>query len=1104
MIDGNASLCLLDTGSEVTCISEDYHRERLPHRKLHPINELTVTGAAGQDVPYLGYIELDLQFQDVGITNSVETLALVTPSTPENEDVPLLVGTNTQLVRDMAKHCFQLAGNQFARKLNVKSTWAKAFKAATKCDTKDGKLGVVKVHGKRPTIIRSGGKVAVTGVTRGNLDREAEVLIESPSETSLPGGLVIHPFVTLLPTGSTVKVKVMIENSTSRDLILAPKLIIGEVFAPKHVSSFNHPPSVSCKSASVSCNTTASSQPASNDTDTQPDSPKLPFNFDSSPISNEWKERFLKILKEKEDVFSKDDLDIGCTSVVKHRINLSDDTPFREGRRRIAPADYDDVKKHLQDLLDKGIIRESESPYASAIVVVRKKNNDVRLCIDYRRINSRTIRDQYNVPKIEEALHALSGARWFTCLDLKSGYYQIAMEEEDKPKTAFWCPLGFYEFNRMPQGITNAPATFQRLMERCMDGMASLQVLVYLDDLVVFSKTLEEHEERLSKVLAQLEAYGLKLSPEKCHFVQTSIKCLGHIVSAEGVQTDPDKVAAVKSWPRPTTLKELKSFLGFTGYYRRFVENYSRVVRPLNDLTQGYDLPKKKRGQQRKQVRKTTNLKDPRIPFGDDWTTPCQLAFEALIEKLTTAPILGFADYSNPFVLHTDASLIGLGATLYQKQDGKLRVIAYASRGLSKSERNYPAHKLEFLALKWAVTEKFTDYLYGAQFQVLTDNNPLTYVLTTAKLDAHGQRWLAALANYNFDIHYRPGKDNGDADGLSRRPQDPPHEDEEYLETVKRIRLLQDRLGANVQDDVLDSQAVSAICKQHRVRPTTPVRCLQHGVAAEPTSTSPQPTSTPNTCEDNHDDIPTLVESISDSPNAVPTEYDNLLTWPGQMPLPEISKTEWRGLQRADPHLRCIIGWKSIGRKPDSKVLSSHADHVKLLVRQWDKLHIKGGVLFRMTRTSDMSETNQLVLPASHYHQAMKGLHDDMGHPGYDRTLDLVRQRFYWPRMATTIQEKCETCAPCVKRKGRVQSAAPLVNITTTAPMQLVCMDFLTLDPDNRNTRNVLVITDHFTRYAQAFPTRDQRATSCQSSMGKIFHPLWVSRTSALRPGKRF
>lgn len=270
-----------------------------------------------------------------------------------------------------------------------------------------------------------------------------------------------------------------------------------------------------------------------------------------------------------------------------------------------------------------------------------------------------------------------------------------------------------------------------------MGDLNRREALVFIDDLIVFSDTLEEHESRLLQVLKRLKEYGLKLSPEKCKFFQTSVKYLGHIVSQHGVKTDPEKIEALKTWPVPKNLKELRSFLGFSGYYRRFVKDYSKIIKPLNDLTAGYP-PLRKQSSRGKE--KTTKCFHPKELFGERWTPECQRAFDEIINKLITAPVLGFANPKLPYILHADASTTGLGAALYQEQDGQMRAITFASRGLMKSEAKYPAHKLEFLALKWAVTAKFSDYLYGTDFAVVTDSNPLTYILTSAKLDATSYR----------------------------------------------------------------------------------------------------------------------------------------------------------------------------------------------------------------------------------------------------------------------------------------------------------------------------------------------------------------------------
>uniref|UniRef100_A0A8C1M5Z3 ribonuclease H n=1 Tax=Cyprinus carpio TaxID=7962 RepID=A0A8C1M5Z3_CYPCA len=391
---------------------------------------------------------------------------------------------------------------------------------------------------------------------------------------------------------------------------------------------------------------------------------------------------------------------------------------------------------------------------------------DVCVCdYDYRTLNSITIPDQYTMPRIDDALDCLTGSKWFSVHDLRSGYYQIAMSEKDKEKTAFICPLGFYQFEGMPQGVTGAPATFQRLMEATVGDMNLLQCLVYLDDLIVFGKTLEEHEERLLKVLDRLEESGLKISLGKCQFCQAQVKYVGHIVSAEGISTDPEKVRVVLNWKKPTNLKPLRSFLGFCGYYHHFIANYSSIVRLLTELTKGYP-PAQKKGkagplEKRHYVRESDS-------FGSRWDQACDEYFTKIIHCLTNAPVLAFYDPGKTYVLHVDASLDGVGAVLNQEYPEGLRPVAFASRKLSRSEHNYPIHQLEFLALKWAIVDKFHDYLYGAKFTVRMDNNPLTYVLTTAKLNATGHRCLAALTTYDFNIQYKPGKSKVDANLLSR------------------------------------------------------------------------------------------------------------------------------------------------------------------------------------------------------------------------------------------------------------------------------------------------------------------------------------------------
>ena len=288
---------------------------------------------------------------------------------------------------------------------------------------------------------------------------------------------------------------------------------------------------------------------------------------------------------------------------------------------------------------------------------------------------------------------------------------------------------------------------------RVLDGKLDMHLnccIIYLDDVIVFSKTPEEHLVRLRGVFQKLREAGLKLKPSKCEFFKDRIAYLGHIVSKAGIETDPKKIKDIWEWPRPTTVTDVRQFLGFTNYYHKFIKQYALVANPLNKLISGENAKKKN-----KKV---------------EWTQECQESFQKLKDICTKTPVLAYANYERPFKLTTDASKRGLGAVLSQiGEDQKERLVAFASRTLSKSEKNYTTHKLEFLALKWSITDRFHEYLYCSTFEVFTDNNPLSYVLSTAKLDATGQRWIAALQGpYNFKVHYKPGKLNQVADSLSR------------------------------------------------------------------------------------------------------------------------------------------------------------------------------------------------------------------------------------------------------------------------------------------------------------------------------------------------
>ena len=460
-------------------------------------------------------------------------------------------------------------------------------------------------------------------------------------------------------------------------------------------------------------------------------------------VTDNEKDELQQLLLKYSGILSQYEGDLGRTDLVYHHIVTGDHKGIKQSGRRLPFHQREEVKELLDGMLERQVIEPSQGSWSSPVVLVKKKDGSTRVCVDFRQLNAVTKKDAQPLSRIDETLDVLGSARWFSCLDLTSGYWQVEVAPEDREKMAFVTPYGLFQFRVMPFGLTNAPATFQRLMERVLAGLHWTTCLIYLDDILIFSATVQQHFTRLREIFDRLKQAGLKIKPSKCLLLQKSIKYLGHVVSEHGIKTDSDKTRCIADWPTPSCLQDLKQFLGLASFYRRFVRNFAAIVAPLVKLTEKGHVW--------------------------HWSSDCDAAFLQLKERLVTSPILGYPVFNQPFMVDTDASGEGLGVVLSQYVSGVERVIAFASRSLSKAERKYCATRREMLALVWAI-KHFRPYLYGRRFTVRTDHASLRWLQSFHEPEGQVARWLECLSEYDFEVVHRPGTKHTNADALSRMP----------------------------------------------------------------------------------------------------------------------------------------------------------------------------------------------------------------------------------------------------------------------------------------------------------------------------------------------
>lgn len=748
--------------------------------------------------------------------------------------------------------------------------------------------------------------------------------------------------------------------------------------------------------------------------------------FETSTQGKSLKEKQVvaSLLKRYESSFSKDEWDIGLTHLAEHSIDTGDALPIKQRPRRVPIAYADEERKAIEDLMQKGVIQKSTSPWASPIVLVKKKCGAIRPCVDYRKINALVRPDGFPLPRVQDCIDAVGGSKLFSNFDLTSGYFQIPLKAADRPKSAFCCKFGQFEMTRMPFGLNNSASTFQRTMELALQGLQWITCLIYIDDIIVFGEDFDQHIQRVDEVLDRITKAGLKLKPSKCRLLQTEVVFLGHVVSAEGVRPDPANISKIIEWPRPANPKQVKQFVATGSYYRRFVKNFAQTARPLIELTK----------------------KDATF----QWSDNCEEAFLELKKALIGPDVMGFPRNEGTFFLDTDASGTGIGSVLSQMQEGRERVIAYASRACSKAERNYCITEQELLALVYFI-QYFRQYLLGRRFTVRTDHQALVWLFKLREPSGKVARWIEILAPFDFEIEYRPGKKQGHCDALSRctSPRDCSCSEVDMSEPL--------RCGP---------------CGKCRRR----AELMSFQLAHEPGDVRESP-------EETKDEYVGMIRATA--------KEQTLPQWMESEDNQSIAKK-----QSEDVNIGRIHQAKIEERKPSCDDMSTESPESRHYWILWDNLFLENGILCkRFEKANGSGKHTQVIIPKCMRSSVMHLMHDNVlsGHMGVKKTKEKIAQRCYWYRMKEDVKwyvRKCDTCAadkvPARKPK------APIGHLGSGAPWDTLALDYLGPFPKTpRGNKYILVMTDHFTKYVEIVPVPHQQAEDCAMRIVNEIIPRW-------------
>ena len=792
---------------------------------------------------------------------------------------------------------------------------------------------------------------------------------------------------------------------------------------------------------------------------------------------------------------------LGTIAATEHRINLEPGTsPIRSMPYRQGPAIRDIVKTQIETMLDAEVIEPANSEWASPVVLAPKKDGTLRFCVDYRKLNAKTIADAYPLPRMDDCIDSLGDATIFSTLDCNSGYWQIPVASEDRDKTTFTTFLGTYRYIRMPFGLKNAPATFQRALDIILSGVRWQTCLVYLDDVIVFSRTIDEHIANLDTVLSLLRNAGVSLKLSKCAFFQTKVDYLGHVITPGKLRVATKASEAFRSFEYPKTLTQLRSFLGACNVFRRFVQNFAKIARPLTMLTRKDASP---------------NFENP--------TDEELEAFETLKQRMTSPPVLALPRHGKPYIVDTDASAYQLGCALLQEQDDETyKPVGYWSYSLNDTERNYSPTERECYSVVWSVTT-LRPYIEGTKFTIRTDHDALRWLMTLTESTGRLTRWRLRLSEFDFVIQYRPGRVHQVPDALSRLiapiendtevDDDLPNFDDAIaLYTNNDMNAIALTAHSATERQRAVSEYICAVTRAAARRAAAPDASPQGASTETHRATSPRGSRRTRSETTNQRQLVTPRDVENETANHEPTSAPPINDTDSDLDSDDdIEDDAWDDCDDFDPfdlyRIRADDDHSDWRHLPviDSLPLPLTIDEIReeqrlddfcqtIIARQCKSdsafFEDSDGLLKR--RPHREPDLTQIVLPRSFRSRLLTLAHHSQlaGHPGQNRLYYTLRLTYYWPHMSVDIAATVRDCRSCARNRIRLRRHLHRLKLfPATRPLESVAIDILGPLPKTKSGyRFLLIVTDRFTKLSQVAPLR--RVTAL--IVARVFCEMWI------------